>query len=209
MKRYVKLTVLSPVYIGDDKGQRSPLEYYLEQGAYVHVISEDKLIRALKECNKLNDFMSYLERETSPNMNRFFQQLAGQQNFVLRKATERKIKTKVSHLSNLRLHMVDPVTAEPYIPATSIKGSLRLALLYCLASRNVEAFRNKVKDAMEDRRNQREPGRNLDAYYFQRYDIAPNSRSNIGTRNDLLRMLKISDAFVDPHSRVDYVSEVV
>jgi len=200
--------VLSPVFIGDEKGERSPLEYYLEQKAYVYVISERKLLRALKEKNRLKDFLTYLEQEDRPNMNRFFSQLGPQQSSVLRDATLRKIKTGVSNLSNLRLHMMDPMTGEPYIPGTSIKGSLRLALLYYLASKDTKNFVNRVEQAVEKEKNKKKAGKGIDTDYFQRYKIVKDNRSDGNPRNDILRMLKVSDAFVRIQSRTDYISEV-
>ena len=208
MKKRVRLSVLSPVFIGDEKGERSPLEYYLEQKAYVYVISEGKLLRALKEKNRLKDFLTYLEQEDRPNMNRFFSQLGPQQSSVLRDATLRKIKTGVSNLSNLRLHMMNPMTGEPYIPGTSIKGSLRLALLYYLASKDTKNFVNRVEQAVEKEKNKKKAGKGIDTDYFQRYKIVKDNRSDGNPRNDILRMLKVSDAFVRIQSRTDYISEV-
>jgi len=208
LKKCVRLSVLSPVFIGDEKGERSPLEYYLEQKAYVYVISEGKLLRALKEKNRLKDFLTYLEQEDRPNMNRFFSQLGPQQSSVLRDATLRKIKTGVSNLSNLRLHMMDPMTGEPYIPGTSIKGSLRLALLYYLASKDTKNFVNRVEQAVEKEKNKKKAGKGIDTDYFQRYKIVKDNRSDGNPRNDILRMLKVSDAFVRIQSRTDYISEV-
>ncbi len=208
MKKRVKLTVLSPVFIGDEKGERSPLEYYLEQNAYVYVISEDRLLKALKESNRLKDFLTYLEQENWPSMNRFFRQLGPQQNSVLRNATLRKIKTGVSNLSNLRLHIMDPVTGEPYVPGTSIKGSLRIALLYYLASKDADNFINRVGQAVDRERNRERAGKNIDTAYFQRYRIVEDNRSGGNPRNDILRMLKVSDAFAAIQSRTDYISEV-
>lgn len=208
MRKRVMLTVLSPVFIGDEKGERSPLEYYLEQNAYVRIISENRLLRALKAENRLEDFLTYLERESRPSMNRFFRQLGPQQDSVLRDATVRKIKTGVTPLSNLRLHVMDPISGQPYIPGTSIKGSLRLALLYYLASKDMKNFINRVEQAVEREKNKKRVGKSVDAAYLHRYRIVRDNRSEGNPRNDILRMLKVSDAFASIQSRTAHISEV-
>ncbi|HHV97557.1 MAG TPA: type III-A CRISPR-associated RAMP protein Csm5, partial [Clostridiaceae bacterium] len=211
MKKLVKLTILSPVYIGDEKRELSQVEF-LEQNSFIHIFSEDKLIRVLKEKGMIRDFLNYLEQQSYPSLREYWWHIPpGERNSILKEVTIRKIKTSVSRVRNLQLHISDPVTSLPYIPGSSIKGSLRSALLYYFVSENTNPFIEVFEKLIKERnlKNRKQIGTQIDGYYFQSNNIKGKNRVKKGGNTDLMRLVKVSDAFVRQEHRSNQISEVV
>jgi len=211
LKKLVKLTVLSPVHIGDERGKRTQLEFF-EEYAFIHIFSEDKLIRALKQKGKISAFLNYLEQQPYPSLKRFWQHIHPKdRNFILKEATVRKIRKGAFNIKSLQPHISDPITSIPYIPGSSIKGSLRSALLYYFVSENTNPFIKVFEKLIKERnlKNRKEIGTELDVYYFQSNNIKGKNRLKKGGNTDLMRLVKVSDAFVRKEYRSNQISEVV
>jgi len=211
LKKLVKLTILSPVYIGDEKRELSQVEF-LEQNSFIHIFSEDKLIRVLKEKGMIRDFLNYLEQQSYPSLREYWWHIPpGERNSILKEVTVRRIKTNVSRVRNLQLHISDPATSLPYIPGSSIKGSLRSALLYYFVSENTNPFIEVFEKFIKERnlKNRKQIGTQIDGYYFQSNNIKGKNRVKIGGNTDLMRLVKVSDAFVRKEHRSNQISEVV
>ncbi|ERM92368.1 hypothetical protein O163_05505 [Caldanaerobacter subterraneus subsp. yonseiensis KB-1] len=198
MKYTAKLTALSPVFVGDEKGHRSPLEFFKE-GPLVYVLSEDKLPEILLMLKKVNHFMGYVMNSPSPSLYKYFETISdSEKNLIIKNATLRAVPAAASSVKNLRLHICDPVTLNPYIPASSIKGALRSALMHYFISDNSEELRKHISKISRQSRGtikKEEAGKVLDFYYFQNNKIRGNVKARKGANTDLMRIIKISDAF--------------
>jgi CRISPR-associated protein Csm5 len=137
LKTYkIKLTTLSPIFIGGGEfSDLSQLQYVLT-GNKLKIVDETKFMKFLKQSNHLDKFINYVSKPQynkngkliSPTLTYWINQ-----NFSNR---EIDIYSKIENIGEIAKRNLNYVRSfiknneeKPYIPGSSIKGAIRTALL--------------------------------------------------------------------------------
>lgn len=194
LKNYkIKCEILSPIHIGDGT-EIEPLEYVIEDTFYKINLNEslcslsDDLLKQLKELQTKNDLTG---------IRRFIKENVDLKNFT---EWQTDVSDSVKNIYNEKFDqpenqlMMSPFIRsrnKPYIPASSIKGAIRTAILNFWSDNfsNPKQFRDGkliefgILDAI------REPRR-------------PNDRFQPDIEKDPFRALKIRDIFLPENSTI-------
>lgn len=198
MARYkLSLTVLSPVHIGTADGEIGPMEFFVNND-HVYLASEKSVMDALAEEGLIDNFVDFVENEWKPTLGRFLNTLTGKQRAnIEKKIIVRKIplENTEGRISKIRLQVSNTFDGLPCIPGSSIKGALRVALLFLLCRDNDGELKRVVRKLWENNRIRKERfAAELDKKLLQNVKL---SGTKEGPHTDWLKCLYVSDAYPD------------
>lgn len=188
--------VLSPLHVGSGLGQLAAVDFF-EDSEHVHLVDEREWARILYESGLIEQFTSYVCEKTSPSLSDFLARLDREaphaasslcKRAVLRSIPKGEAGLKVT--GNLHVFATDPVAGGAYLPASSLKGAVRTALLFCLARSHPDAVRPIKGIALGSR--VKEPGKGVDDLLRAELE---QGRTRRGPHTDWLRGFKASDAY--------------
>ena len=150
LKSYkMKLTTLSPVFIGGGVfSDLSNLQYIYDFNTReLKIIDETKFLNFLKRSKLENVFIKYVAETKNARLNTWLDN-----NFKGQKLDiySNVIKTEVHEIRKLNCikSFIKNTDNLPYIPASSIKGSISTAIMANLIEENVENYQNILKEIM-------------------------------------------------------------
>lgn len=186
------IEVLTPVHIGDAKGRMTSLEFFQDDHA-VYMVNEAAWAEILATQGDIDDFVRYVEQETRPSLDRFLDRLPVDRANRLRQETvlRRIPKGERMWVSHLLPFVTDPLSGTPYLPGSSLKGAIRVALLNQLADTPARAKQIVGEGRrVQDGRKTDRPGERLDN--LLRASLRGHRRT---PQTDWLRGLHVSDAY--------------
>jgi len=188
----VTIETLSPVHIGSASGQLTPLEFWQDKN-YIYLVDVRKFTEALFNIGMIDDFVKYVKEESSPTLDNYLRSHLN--NVPTSDFVARRIK-KFDHemFSNVMPFIADQVSGETYLPASSIKGALRGAMLYYIAnnSRELNIVRERINRPTKRDSRDRTPGKDLDNLLRATLAEVHNRKTPHG---DWLRALRLTDAY--------------
>ncbi|MEJ5299530.1 MAG: type III-A CRISPR-associated RAMP protein Csm5 [Thermodesulforhabdaceae bacterium] len=193
----IRLTVITPVFIGSRLGILYPMEFFFYQNQ-VYVVNEEKLGRFLIEKNLMDKFIN---EAFSGNLRRdgilqFIQKNTGGSNLPnLMSLSSYSVPGGSAKMGEFRPFIRDGLN-RIYIPGTSIKGVMRTAVLYNVVKNNIGSWEKKIDEQIKEARN-RERGKTFSSEmqksFLQSFTLAG---SPVNDQNkDILRCLIVRDAY--------------
>lgn len=184
------IEVLSPLHIGDARGRLTPLDFFQDH-RNVYLVDERAWAEALAREGGIDRFVRYVEEQDGhPSLDAYLEGLKPSAASALRRAVLRSVpKAEPLRVSNLHPFITDPASRGAYLPASSLKGVLRGAILYRLAggSRELAALKERALAGKVEN-----PGTGLDD--LLRASL-PRGKNRQGPHSNWLRGLKLSDAY--------------
>mgnify|MGYP000995268538 CR=1 FL=1 len=189
-----KLTVLSPLHIGGLETEVGNMEFFYDP-RYLYHVGENKMAQALKEEGLVEDFLNFMSSGRS-SLQEYLQRSPDVGKKSLKKRLEsKKIAMSGSvnrRINSFRLFRRDPLTAEPYIPGSSIKGALRSDILFALMEKNALRVEDVARAVQGSKRRDRKRAGSIVNRLLESADL---KHARQGPYRDWLRALKVSDAF--------------
>jgi len=207
----VKIKTLSPLHIGGKESAISSLNYVVLNGR-CYVINEEKLSEKLYEKKRLNEFVDFAVRK---GKRADIKEFLASYNLL----NSSFVSSIASYFTTCRRAVYGDVRpfvrdafARPYLPGSSIKGSLRTSIIYIILKRMREDTRRKILVNFVQKKIERyrkDPrGRKNYVWFKERFKkwFAEELDRNIfkgftlkGKRGrdahyDILRYLKVSDS---------------
>ncbi|OMH40392.1 type III-A CRISPR-associated RAMP protein Csm5 [Desulfurobacterium indicum] len=205
MKSYkLRLTVETPVHIGTGESYYD-LEYTVKGGRF-YIIDKDKFFNRLEKLGKIDLFTKLAAKGDISSIiairklvHDSFKKEDSLSNFEIDKSALPEIEKKMFNFTNIERHKSgeirkilnqmkisktykNPLSLEPVIPGSSIKGAIRTAIIRWLLSKDEKTIESIAKKPVE----KRNIGLISVLRKFQK-DITPD------TVKDLLRFIKVSD----------------
>jgi len=202
-----KLKTLSPLHIGGE-GRLLPTEYAFLDGK-VFVLSEEKLSTALISERLLNEFI-YEVRESGKgfSIEKFLQKRHLLNKEFLESVKKYSLESQKCPSPELRTFVKNGFN-HPYIPGSTIKGSLRTAILYYLLKHTPDKLHElasfvskKVTEFKRDRRRDKGWFREkfkktfaseFEKKVFQEFMLTDNQK-RFDPHSDIMRVIQISDS---------------
>jgi len=199
-KRELDLHVISPIHIGTKEGSLSSLEFAVHKGT-AFVIDDEKFGLFLKKHGMVDHFVE-AARSGPVNIKKFIESNGGfSLPAVLEKISGYSIPGEVEQMKEFRSFVRDG-RGQIYLPGTAIKGVFRTAVLYKMLSDNPARMGEIQGSAERNLLNIQGGGREsakkrFSAKWLQEDLLEGFSLANAkkGPNADLLRCLKISDAY--------------
>jgi len=141
----IKIKTLSPLHIGGKEVSLSPLNYVILNGK-CYVINEDRLSERLYEQRKLKEFVDFVIKEGERVDIRRFLASHNFLNSAFLNSTASYFTTCEGRVYGNIKPFIRDAFARPYIPGSSIKGSLRTSIMYVILKRMKESARRKILD---------------------------------------------------------------
>lgn len=187
----LRLKTITPVHIGT--GNRySPAEFFLRDDVVCRV-SLEKLYLALPARRK-KEFLRAVEREGRFELQRFLR--PDERKGIDRYSLKNKYRLNTSEVREIR-ECIKTGFDEPYLPGSSIKGSIRTALLWDVA-RNDSSFVGAIRDDLNSH-GQRMKERIGKGYESRIFSTKTKRGDPDGDpKYDLLKFLQVSDARAVP-----------
>ena len=192
------IRVASPLRAGGREQQVSKLEFVRHRGA-LHVLSPRALSRLLAEkgVRTVDDWTNeVLVRGQNADLISFLRREG-----LLERAAEIAARYRVP-CAHERPNVFQPHTRDargrPYIPGTAIKGAIRAAVLWAMVDE--EEANRYVASTRESRDGF---GSGLNAQKLQDFRLPHEAKR--GPHRDLMRCVKVSDAYGELESRVEKV----
>ncbi len=195
--RTVHIQTLTPVHIGDGNELQANMEYlyFRDQGLIAvinpelvfNIIGPDSIDQWVSIIEKRGDLLNELLLVRKPNLQA--EDLSSRIMLVEAGTGNGNIKSQI--------HLGVPTKAS--IPGSSIKGSIRTALLNSLIRAN-PVFASQEKNLIQKRGNRIEFKDNqIQAHY-----LAPDQRftRRVEPKKDLLRLLRVGDVYFDTRTVV-------
>lgn len=204
----LKMQLLTPLHIGGASGNLSPIEF-VAFGDRVYVISEEKWAQVLKVKGWIKKFLEEGVGKQRFGLGAFLRKKESLTEAFFKKHTIARYSSTSAYAPerDLRPFVRDGLD-QPFIPGSAIKGALRTGLLYAylkevkqrnqgqLPQQIVGPIRAILKDRkVEPRKKMTELGAALVQNVFQDNMLGGVP---VGPHTDLLRCLKIDDAYL-PH----------
>jgi len=205
----VRIKTKSPIHIGSELGKISGFEFLVDKN-FVYPVSEDRLSKFLLEKNLIQDYVNYVNEFKEKVNNKFNLQLFLRdkrinlsENDYLKLSNKRKIKVcgNPDTISEFRPFIRDGFS-NIYIPGTSLKGSIRTAILYNVLKKlkksrksEFEEIENKIKDAISSNKERKKTKKIfywVEKRFLQNFTLSSKQQE---PNTDWLRMLHISDAY--------------
>lgn len=188
----VTIETLSPIHIGSAFGQLTSLEFWQDKN-YIYLVDVRKFTEALFNIGMIDNFVKYVKEESYPTLDNYLQSHLN--NVSMSDFVARRIK-KFDHktFSNVMPFIADQASGEPYLPASSIKGALRGAMLYRISknSRELGKIKEIIDDPTKKDRRNKNPGRELDEIIRAQL---PDDRNRKSPHGDWFRALRLTDAY--------------
>jgi CRISPR-associated protein Csm5 len=152
----ITIEALSPIHVGGSQGRLTSLDFWQDEN-YVYLVSESRLAEILSRLGKIDDFVNFVKKGQRITLDDYLKQtnLKGK---TSHKIVSRRIKKgEPEKCSNIMPFITDGASGEPYLPASSVKGALRGAMLYWVAkdSRELSEVKRKIKE-MATRRGRKD-----------------------------------------------------
>ncbi|EEP59792.1 type III-A CRISPR-associated RAMP protein Csm5, partial [Sulfurihydrogenibium yellowstonense] len=193
-----RLKTLTPIHIGNGKKLSNNFDYFIKD-TEINVVSFDRYISNLAESE---DEISKLERyiETLEKGNSIFD--------LIRKPTSEEIKYSVilntqtpnpevgEIVEHIKTVLNEKGEYGAYIPGSTIKGFIRLAILYKILKENANLVNcdEKIKNTEEKIFSAKLQKQTLEMMtYFKVADSEPISTKNLEVRNIIITNNKISE----------------
>ncbi len=202
-KKKIRLTIKSPVHIGSVEQKITRFEF-IHHGQYIYPISEERLSLFLQRKNLISSYVSTVEREGSRfSLAEFFKSknisLKTEDLTTLSNGRQIKVLGDALRMQDFKPFIRDGF-GNVYIPATSIKGVVRTALLYNVLKNfkttNPQEFTRRVEEKIKDDINNRVNKKRLFQWGNEKWlegFVLGNKKESPNT--DWLRMLHITDAY--------------
>lgn len=190
----VTIESLSPIHVGGSQGRLTSLDFWQDEN-YVYLVSENRLAEILSRLGKIDDFVNFVKEGQRITLDNYLNQinLKGKTSHEI---TSRRIKkSEPEKFSSIMPFITDGASGEPYLPASSVKGALRGAMLYWVAkdSRELSEVKRKIKEMVTKRgRKDKNIGEKLDDTLRAQL---PNDRNRKTPHGDWLRALRLTDAY--------------
>ncbi len=195
-KEKFNLETLSPVHIGTGN-KYTNWDYYIKNGR-IHIVSLDKFIEQLTE--KQQEILAdYIENNSRSSIQDFVDYNTLDFNLL-----ENSKMYDINLVDTSRfIHGIHEEIKHPkglYIPASTIKGAIRTAVLYCLLKENKENYKFSIenkqivlrnKEGKELAKGLNEKDKNSIQNFLEREFFGENQS------NDIFKYLKISDSYVN------------
>jgi CRISPR type III-A-associated RAMP protein Csm5 len=215
----LKLTVVSPVHIGSQMGDRSqtlvPKHEFIYRQNRCYVIDQDKLIEALQNKGLIDSFLCSVDKIKSESERFSFNLDSFLNDYFSKGLSDNEIcdfLNSISAYSTLCPYpdvaktkqyrpFIRDAYARPYIPGTAIKGAIRTAVLFCFVKERLEdkefkeGLVKKVEDTLKKERlsvkkKKQIIGEFLTPEVFQDFRLGGMEKE---AHTDLLRALEIQD----------------
>lgn len=188
----IRLKTKTPVHIGT--GIRyGPGEFFVT-GGMVRRVSPERMYRALSEGRRDDFFMAIERDEDRFNLERFLR--PGERDGFDRYALKNAYGAEVPAIKEIR-ECIKTGFDEPYIPGSSIKGSIRTALLWDVAKDDPSFVPAIQRDlSSNDRRMKERIGKGYESRIFS--TKTKNDGPDGDPKYDLLKFLQVSDARAVP-----------
>lgn len=187
------IKVLSPLHVSSEQEETKQSNFFV-RGDKVAVCSEKYLANALKRQGLVTEYVAFMDNGYNLSLESFLKQLPGKQradlesNIVKRVIPFRREGTR--NPARMRLFTTDPLSGQLLIPASSVKGALRVSLLCRLSQTSPEFLENEVVKNLGE--NRKKAGEKLDKRLLQMGGLENASSPN----QDWLRTVKIADGAV-------------
>jgi len=204
-RRRYRITALSPLHIGSGDLLYVSTDYVqLEQRLFV--FDQKRLVGLLKERGILTTFVSEMaQKGRSFNIKDFLRRFNLDRNEVLEKVSSYQIEVKGSPRE---FRPFIKTQGKPYIPGSSVKGALRVALLYNILKDCSSQLENilfspikiqldklsKILDQKKYSEQRKKLRRNLGKFLEELLNGFSLSDKKGSPNSDLFRCLKISDS---------------
>ncbi len=151
----IHLIPLSPIHIGNGEELTSTGEF-LTTSEYIYFLDHDKLMDQLKQMDL---FEEYVEKILEAEKGFDFYDVLNNWNIDIQSLTKRSVKLHQQGLNpanNNVLHLHIKTNNQPYIPGSSIKGLLRMAILFKYLQDHPETL-SDIEGNIEDKLNYKSP----------------------------------------------------
>lgn len=194
----LRLTTEAPIRVGGREQQVNKLEFVRYDGK-LHAVSPRKLAGLLLKNSErtLDDWNTeVLTRGQNANLTRFLRRENLLEARTVGQITRYSAPCEHQGLNRFQPHARDAF-GKLFIPGSAIKGAIRSAVMWALVD---EERANRYVRTNGGR--SRFYAGNLDQSVLQSYDL-PKRNLKAGPHFDLLRSVKVSDAYGEPESRVE------
>lgn len=195
----LKITILSPIHVGNGETLREGLDF-IEEDGMIHVLSIDRLI------DKFRNRPEALDRMASPGFS--IKGFLGDFGVSATEVSRYSMRGGQPQVKEVR-QAIKAGMSYPIIPGSSIKGAVRTAVLWSLthdADKNfalrpkaVQVLQKTLAAAGQERRpRDRFAARNLERKFIEKEFIDPadkrGRRKILGPNNSLMRIIQAPDA---------------
>lgn len=205
------LTTKSPLHIRSHLPSVTPLEFILS-GNYLYLIDMEKLFSLFKNKGIVESYCKEVEQSEGRFVLKSFLESKGfniNDNF-LNQYSLRRSKVSGNGFEIREFHsFTRDALGNLYLPGSSIKGTIRTAILYNVLKSNPDLraeFENFTKAAMELKKSSDDKKQKKDAEIdsselvnkvFQSFTLYSNQRDSVqkDAKTDWLKMIKVTDAY--------------
>lgn len=198
----LRLTVAAPMRVGGREQQINKLEFVLHRGK-LYAISPRKLAKLLLDNSErtLGDWNTeVLTRGQNADLTGFLSREGLLSTDALENVTRYSAPCEHQRVNEFQPHARDGF-GKLFIPGSAIKGAVRSAVMYALVDE--EKANRYVRNS--NQRNARFYAGRLDQDTLQSYEL-PNRDLRPGPHFDLLRAVKVADAYGELNSQVEKVT---
>jgi CRISPR-associated protein Csm5 len=199
-KQALDLRVVSPVHIGTKEGALSALEFAVHEGR-TYIVDEEKLGLFLKDHGLVDSFVEAARRGPIKLKEFIGLKKGGSISPALREISRYSVPGGLDHIQEFRPFVRDG-KGQVYLPGTAIKGVFRTAFLYKMllddqrlkekVSGEAESNLSKLQGPRKEREKKGYSSKWLQSDLLEKYSL---SNAKKGPNTDILRCLKISDAY--------------
>ncbi len=194
LKMRYKLTVLSPIHIGGLESEVNNMEFFYDS-RYLYNVSEVQMAKALSDEGLMEEFINFMSSGRD-SLQGYFQALPLANKEALKKRLQVKkillTEVPIKRINSFRPFKEDPLTREPYIPGSSIKGALRGDILFLLIDKKLLKSEEIARAVQRSRGSDRRRIGNMVNRLLESADLEHTRQRQ---HKDWLRALKVSDAF--------------
>lgn len=197
----LRLSVAVPIRVGGREQQITKLEF-VSHGGTLHVVSSRRLGEVLLQKGErtLDDWnVEVLTKGQNADLTSFLRKRDLLEVNALQPISRYSVPSSHRGVNQFQPHARD-AWGELFVPGSAIKGAIRAAVLW--DSTDNEMVNRYVQDNSGDRA--RFYARKLDQDVLQSYGL-PGRQLRPGPNFDLLRAVKVSDAYGDLRSRLEKI----
>lgn len=198
----LRLTVAAPMRVGGREQQINKLEFVLHRGM-LHAVSPRKLAKLLLDNSErtLGDWNTeVLTGGQNADLTGFLSRKGLLTPGTIREIARYSVPCDHQRINQFQPHARDGF-AKLFIPGSAIKGAIRSAVMYAL----LDEDRANEYVRSTNQRNARFYAGRLDRDTLQSYEL-PNRDPRSGPHFDLLRAVKVADAYGELNSRVEKIA---
>lgn len=197
----VRMNVAAPLRLGGREQQINKLEF-VRHGGKVHAVSTRRLARTLLEHSERalgNWSTEVLTRGQGADLTRFLRGEGLLDDRILGEVSRYSVACAYENVNQFQPHARD-ARGSLYVQGTAIKGAIRAAVMWALVDEDrANSYVGRSKSSRA-----RFYASNLDRESLQSYEL-PHRKLRAGPHHDLLRAVKIADAYGELESRVEKI----